>query len=253
MNFKMDKYKRRGIIGTVLFHVVVLVLMLLLGLRPPEPPRPSIGMEINLGNSEDGMGEIQPEQPQEVKSTPPPTPQPKNVQQEEVVEGVDETINLENSKKVEPTPQPDPEPVEEEKPSIDQKYLFNKKSTSESGSSEGNTDKPGDRGKETGSKTSNSYTGSGGQGGIAYSVAGRKSLSLPKPDYSSSEQGTVVVKIWVDRTGKVTNARVQITGTTTSSSELQDLAIKAALKATFNVDPDAMEVQTGTITYQFVL
>jgi TonB family protein len=61
------------------------------------------------------------------------------------------------------------------------------------------------------------------------------------------------VKIWVNQAGKVVNARVKVTGTTTSSTKLQNLAINAALKAKFNANPDAAEVQTGTITYQFIL
>ena len=76
---------------------------------------------------------------------------------------------------------------------------------------------------------------------------------LAKPTNNSSEQGTVVIKIWVDRSGKVINARMKVSGTNTSSTNLQKLALEAALKARFNTNPNATEVQTGTITYKFVL
>ena len=60
------------------------------------------------------------------------------------------------------------------------------------------------------------------------------------------------MKIWVDRDGKVTNARID-GKTNTSNKNLQNLALKAAKKATFNSNPNAPENQTGTITYIFEL
>jgi len=245
----IDKDKRVGIIGTIVFHIVVLIILFVVYLRPPDPPRPVIGLEVNLGYSDQGMGEVQPDKPSQT-SAKQSKPQPKNIEEKVATQNIEETINLKNtdSKKVTPPTETVPE-----EPKIDQKYLFNKQSNATSGGSEGVTNKPGDQGQENGNKTSTNYVGDGGDGDIAWNLAGRKSHKLPKPVYNSDEQGTVVVKIWVNKSGKVVNARVKVSGTTTSNTKLQNLAISAALKATFNANPDGPEVQTGTITYQFVL
>lgn len=249
MSFNLDSNKRWGIIGTVVFHVALLLILMSFVLKPPEPPRPPIGMEVNLGYSDQGMGEIQPKkaavsQPKQTK------PQPKQTEDKVVTQNTEETVNLKSSKT---TKKVEPKPTEPEKPVVDNKFIFNKKTESKQGGSEGITNKPGDQGKSNGTPNSNNYVGGGGDGDIPYSLGGRTKKSIPKPVNNSEEQGTVVVKIWVNRDGKVTNARVQVKGTTTSNSSLQNIAIKAALKAAFNSDPKAPEVQTGTITYVFVI
>ena len=78
--------------------------------------------------------------------------------------------------------------------------------------------------------------------------------ALPLPDYNASNvSGTVVVRITVDQYGTVTNANVTQTGTTVQNRTLWDAAVKAALKAKFNVSAAAPVVQEGTITYVFTL
>ncbi len=77
--------------------------------------------------------------------------------------------------------------------------------------------------------------------------------SLPKPAYNSQEEGTVVVRIWVDQYGKVTRAVAGAEGTTTTDSKLWSAARAAAMKSNFNMDGDAPALQEGTITYKFTL
>jgi len=62
----------------------------------------------------------------------------------------------------------------------------------------------------------------------------------------------VVVKITVDRSGKVTQAEPGQRGSTTMNPDLLDAARRAALQAKFNVDNNAAAFQTGTITYRFI-
>ncbi len=258
MKFNIDNDKRKGIIGTILFHIIVVVILFIVTLSPPDPPRPEIGMEVNLGYSDQGMGNVQPTKPiQNVSPKPIPQTQPKkdNV----VTQNTEESVKLDDNKtKVKELPQeidkkPEEEPEEEKKKAINQDFVFKKKAKSTDGGNEGITGKPGDQGKENGKPDASNYTGKGGNGeGISFSLSGRVAKKLAKPTNNSDEQGTVVIKIWVDRTGKVINARMQVSGST-SSSKLQNLAIAAALKARFNSDPNATEVQTGTITYKFVL
>ncbi len=258
MNLKIDNDKKKGIIGTVIFHIVVVLILFIVTLSPPDPPRPEIGMEVNLGYSDQGMGDVQPPKPVEKVTPKPVETQPKkdNV----VTQDTEDAIKLDDSKTKEKkqtkeiVKKVEEKKVEKKDPVIDQKFVFKKTKKSTEGGSEGITGKPGDQGKKNGSVDANNYTGEGGNGnGIAFSLSGRKAKKLTRPTNNSDEQGTVVIKIWVDRNGKVINARMKVAGTNTSSTKLQKLALDAAFKAKFNSNPDAAEVQTGTITYKFVL
>jgi hypothetical protein len=62
-----------------------------------------------------------------------------------------------------------------------------------------------------------------------------------------------VVTIFVNRAGDVTRVISGAKGTTTASTELRQLAERAAMKAKFSPKPDAQEEQKGTITYIFEL
>ena len=65
MESKKDKYK--GIIGTVLFHGALLLLLIILGFSTPLPLPGEGGVEVNLGTSDEGQGDIQPELPAAVE------------------------------------------------------------------------------------------------------------------------------------------------------------------------------------------
>ncbi|MBU0763888.1 MAG: TonB family protein, partial [Bacteroidetes bacterium] len=133
--------------------------------------------------------------------------------------------------------------------------LFNNNRENNKSDSEGN-DKSGngDKGSEEGDPSSPNYEGSNipGGSGIAYNLSGRTG-NLPKPQYTSKEQGKVVVEIKVDRYGKVINAVPGAKGSTTHDKALWEAAKKAALNAKFNKKLDASEYQIGTITYTFIL
>ncbi len=249
-SFFKDKNRRLALIATLLFHVLIILVLLNFYLVPPYPPRPEIGLEVNLGSSDEGMGEIQPETPKETRTSPPPKPQQSKQNEDVVTQDQEQTIQVNNKKKADRVVKQTEKP-EEEAPKIDDRFVF-KKDRNKKGGSEGKTGKPGDQGKENGTPDAENYYGDGGNG-ISWSLKGRKSKSLPKPNYDSNEQGTVVVKIWVNKSGKVINAQVQMKGTTTADSRLHALAIKAAKQAVFDSNPDAPEVQTGTITYDFIL
>ena len=80
-----------------------------------------------------------------------------------------------------------------------------------------------------------------------------KNPSLPKPSYPGNEEGMVVVRITVDKSGSVQKAEAGVKGSNTVNSELIAAAKKSALQAKFNVDENAPTFQIGTITYRFVL
>lgn len=88
-------------------------------------------------------------------------------------------------------------------------------------------------------------------GGVGFSLSGRSAKTLPSPNTSTQKQGKVVVKIWVDRAGNVTQTSAPEKGSTVTDAALVRQAKAAALNAKFSAKEDAPEVQTGTVTYVF--
>ncbi len=261
----MKKNEFKGLLGTILFHGLIVAALLFMALRTPLPLPSEGGVEVNLGNSDDGMGMIQPEQLQaSAMASPPP---PVNSGEEDII-----TEETEEAPAIQPKKNPKPEPVQKTEPKpvvkqeptpvpvqkVDPRALFPGKGTGGNqtgqGGNEGITGKPGDQGKPTGDPNAKGYTGTGGSGGgVSFSLSGRSSKQLPRPSNNFSEEGTVVVKIYVDRSGSVTRAIAGAKGTTTASTRLRQLAEQAAKLAKFTAQNDAPEEQTGTITYVFEL
>ena len=73
--------------------------------------------------------------------------------------------------------------------------------------------------------------------------------SAHTPKDNSQKEGTVVVKVCVDKSGRVTSAEFTQRGSTTSDSQLKKIAIESARKWRFQ--KGAVDKQCGTITYRF--
>ena len=301
MQNKGDKIK--GIIGTIVYHALLLAALLFFGLTTPLPLPGEEGVEVNLGNSDYGSGVVQQAVPEEVPQAPEQIeevveeevieeevieqPPEKPVVKEEIIE--EEIIQqeveeapvikkpeekiVEEVKETEKPVEKKPEPVvnpnalykKKEKPTeevvekkpdpvVNPNALYKKNTNSKSrGTSQGITSGAGDQGQVHGTPESVNYEGLGGEGeGISYSLAGRGAKVLPKPSYTSPEQGRVVVSIWVNRQGVVTRAVAGAKGTNISDLNLRKLAHDAAMRAKFSEDPNAPDLQKGTITYNFI-
>ena len=61
MSSSEKKNKRNGVIGTILFHALLLLSFLFMGLTYRIPPPPEEGISINFGFTDEGSEEIQPE------------------------------------------------------------------------------------------------------------------------------------------------------------------------------------------------
>lgn len=84
---------------------------------------------------------------------------------------------------------------------------------------------------------------------ISYSLAGRHAVDLYRPTYLCRGGGEVVVRIAVDRNGRVVDAAVD--AASVDDACLKEYAVKAALASRFNTDGTAEARQNGTITYRF--
>lgn len=253
-----NKYKTHGVIGTVIFHVLILVALIFLALRTPLPLPGEEGVEVSLGYDVTGAGLSQPEKLKPIQQAQPelPKPQPKEI----ITQDVEEAPALEEEAPEEIVTEEvvEEEIVEEEvkeEPKVNPDALYKpmEKSEEESGN-QGAEYKPADQGKETGSNKSKKEDGVAGEGdGISFDLEGRGSIHLPKPAYNSREQGKVVVKIWVNKQGKVMRVQTGVKGTTITDPQLRKLAEDAAKKSVFTPDPNAGDFQIGTITYNFII
>ncbi|MBE0640214.1 MAG: hypothetical protein IH598_16995 [Bacteroidales bacterium] len=251
-----QKNRIRGIVGTIIFHVAMLLALFLLALRTPLPLPGEEGVEVSLGYSETGSGLTQPEEIKPVQRVEPVVP--KNEPKEIITQNNEETPSIEEIKPKE-IEKKEEKPVEKvippkEEPVVNPRALYtpNQKATDESGN-QGDQSDLADQGKETGSKDSKKPDGKGGLGdGVSFSLEGRGSIHLPKPPYDSREQGKIVIRIWVNKQGKVVRTQPGVQGTNISDQSLIKLAEDAALKAAFTPDPNAPDQQVGTITYNFI-
>jgi outer membrane biosynthesis protein TonB len=281
--------RRKGIVGTLSIHLVVLALLLVLGFSATPPPEAEEGILVNFGTDETGMGLIEPSPPAIQEETSPPLPSDaskntnedalltQNTEEAPTVKKVDPEAEKKRLEKIE-TDKKHREELEAEKIRKEQEELerkrieaeqkrqaditnrtknalANSKNAGTTSTGEGVTSGQGNQGVPTGAVDSqNRGEGSGlGDKGISYDLQGRGFQKLPLPKYDYQGEGKVVVEVSVDRSGKVVQAVPGIKGSSTLDEYLLKVAKDAALEAQFEVKPDAPVIQKGTITYNFIL
>lgn len=261
-----EQNKFKGIIGTIGFHAILLVLFLFFGFRTPLPLPAEQGIAINFGSAEDGMGDVQPEQAadnQVNKDQPAASTAAASSSSEKasVTQDVEEAPAVKPVTKPTDRPKPVTEPtkpaetpVEDPKPKVNPKALYPGSGSGASGGSQGETGKPGDQGKVDGSKDTNKQ-GDGSTGGLTgdptFSMVGRTLTQKPTISDQSQTEGKVVVTVKVNSRGEVFSAVAGAHGTTVTNSAIQKKCEAAALKARFS--PSDREEQEGTITFIFKL
>ena len=271
------KKHKKGILGTIAFHGILVILILSFGFSTPLPLPAEKGIMINFGNTQDAAGATELEksterakvqkQQKESRSKPKQQEQQETegvvTQDHEEAPAVEEKKESQEKAEKQPEPQPDPEEKKQEEKKaqtepereVDENALYPGKSNEESGDSEGETEGEGNQGRESGTPYSDNHADvdSKGMGNMNYSLSGRNPESLPKPEYNYQVEGKVVVEITVDKYGNVTKAVSGVKGSTTLNDNLLKAAKKAALNAKFDRDPNAPAYQKGTITYFFRL
>jgi colicin import membrane protein len=251
--------KTKGIVGTVIFHILLAVVLIISGFHTPEPPPEEEGILVNFGTDDTGYGLLEPAPASAMEESSQAQPeQPSTDIIEESNDAVLETQATETQmtqdfeeapvveKKVE---QPDPEEIrrrqeaaeaerlrqqqlEEERlrkeaEEAERKRLEEEQRRrteimdrtrnalgranargSDTNANQGIAGGRGNQGVETGAVGADKYGEGGGTGteGVSYNLAGRQSLSLPKPNYDIQNEGIVVVEVRVDRNGNVTQA-----------------------------------------------
>lgn len=288
------KEQRISALGTSIISALILILLVFVTFIN-EPNKEEEGVLINFGDSEQGMGEIEP-RPAIAQTVPePPTPVQPAEPEPEPTKGEEEVINQDfeesaviEQKKKEEKRKKEIEEEQKRQQELEQKRIqeelqrqeeerkrqeeqqrkqqqqqqqinskaanaFAGRNVNGGNSGEGVTGQPGNQGALNGDINSKNRIGGGGGNGINFSLTGRSFGSTPpKPEYNSKSEGKVVVEIRVNRNGDVIGAQPGKAGTTTNDPILREAAKNAALKAKFNSDPNAAEIQVGTITYTFI-
>ena len=90
-----------------------------------------------------------------------------------------------------------------------------------------------------------------GESNIVYYLENRYHVSLPIPVYLAKGGGKVIIEIIVDRQGKVIEAK-PVPGQKNVDEQVVSYAQIAALKTLFNADQAAPAAQRGTIHYNFI-
>jgi hypothetical protein len=282
-----SKKNIRALGMTVAVCSVLAVLLFLVSWTLPQvqPPSTDEGIEVNLGNSDQGSGDIAPAIPGEASATPattfdpPPSAQSAAAEETKPVEEnndadatpihtPDKPVNKPDHKKTEtsvahkrqkavianPTPVP-PRP---------KAVYAGGKSTANGGNNadsyngarnQGIAGGRGDQGKANGNPNSDSYTGNGGTGRsgvqIRSGLQGRRLTRFPSFEDDFNENAKVAVDVVVDQNGNVRSATVNPRGTTTTSSSIRNIALRKAAQLKFNTG--SAEQQTGTIVFDFKL
>lgn len=283
-------HKRKSAVITATILILLLIGIFSFGMKYLDPPI-EYGVAINFGDSNVGSGEpventqappkneevedVVEEDSEEVQEETPKEVVEENVVTEETTKQVPVVKKTDKPKEVKPkkeTPKrkkkllkteakPKKEkPKEKPKPKPSKATTDALNSLLSGNSSKGSTKGEGDdkqsgvKGSKDGDPTSSKYYGSGGKGsGGNYRLAGRKAMSKPKKQPDCEQEGTVVVAIYVNKSGSVTKATPGARGTTNSAPCLFKAAKEAALQTKWNSDANAPTTQKGTIIYKFSL
>ena len=267
---KLDnKHKKKALIEASIVMILLIILMFISGMTYLDPP-PETGIAVNFGTSEVGKGEVQPQR----NTTPEPEPQkveePQQKVEPEIKDKVitqdnDEAPVIKNKPKTKPKPKTTPKPVKPKpkpKPQPDKNItdILNNVNNApgddtNNSSGEGNDNQAGDKGDTSGDPNASGYYGNGGHNGGGgtgnYRLGNRRALTKPKPNFNCNEQGRVVVKIFVNKNGKVIKAVPGIKGSTNNAPCLLNAAKQAAMKTKWSPDTKAPDTQVGKIIYNF--
>ncbi len=285
-NFESKKNMQAGTITLAILSILFL-LFFFVGWTTPSvlQPQPEEGMEVNLGNSDAGLGNDQPFEPgkpapqDQQQYTP---PKQAETQKEEVKDPLS-TDKDEDAPEIKKPPVSKPEATKiaektEPKKVIPKavepvppapkppvaKAVFkgvngtgtggNEADTYKKGGSEGIAGGKGDQGRPGGDPNSKNYTGGGhGNSGVSISkgLSGRYFTKVYsyQGDFDTNEK--VAVDVRIDKSGNVISASYQPRGSTTSSSSYKDKAIEIVKKSKLNASASGDDEQTGTVIINF--
>jgi TonB family protein len=278
MTFEQQK-NTKALIWTVAIHALLLIIFLLAKYTmPAQTPIADLGIEVNLGTSENGFGTDQPEDPEDPaaqNAAIAASASSSNASEKEVMTNDDEPDAPEvRVNKPTPEKKPTTRPVTQtpnrrpntqntnatartSTPAQSPRYVYpgssgrggNSGQNNRPGGNEGIGQGEGDMGVPGGTPGASNYSGVPGGGGtsIGHSISGRTIVSRPDPKAEFREGGKVVIRVTVNRDGAITNSRI----VSATNSVIQALALKKLQSVKFNKSTTAPAEQFGNITFNF--
>ncbi len=265
---KRTKSELIGLIGSTIFNVIVLLILLFCGFSYVIPSEEE-GIEVVFGFVADAKGSndapFQEISPVEPTPTPPPSEAAKS--EKELLTQEDESINLEKAKKEKEEQEQARKKAEiaakekaakeailaEEKRKTDaiKKKMSGAFKSGTQTESNGASEGTGTQGSVFGNSDKGATEGVGGWGSFALNGRSLSGEGLPRPSYQIQEEGKIVVNIVVNPAGSVVSATIG-RGTNLDNPQMRDASLKAAKSAKFN-NISGTNNQSGTITYNFNL
>ena len=256
---KVEKNQIAGLAVTLAVHALVVLLLVLLKLNAPLQEEES-GIPVMMGNTDLAKGHTESYQFTEVtsiKSHVPntqnaPQTQPKPQTEESVITQPDEpTVDMPTAEELEAQKRAEAERLAAERAAQQMASAFGK--GFEMGSKGEATEQAneGTQGDQSGVAAADKAVGIGVQGTFDLNGRSISGSGLPVPVNTVQDEGRVVVNITVSPDGKVIATSIN-RRTNTVNPELRKAAEDAAKRARFN-QIDAVDNQTGTITYYFKL
>src|SRR5688572_5433751 len=261
---KSHALQGRGWIVSLITHLVLVAILFLpmFAFQDPPPPEQE-GVMVSLGLPDQGQGDEAPSKSEEkpepqpepvkevVKSTPPTKTPQKQVTSKVITSNEQDEVRVREASE---RKQAEAESQRKASEAAKQQAAYNstKKSYGDllGGSGRGNTGTPGSQGDPSGDPNAKALEGiSKGSGRVGGGLGNRGVLHEPRISDVSQKTGRVVIRVCVDKVGKVIKAEYTQKGSTTTDSELKEIAKKAALQFKFT-DSD-IEQQCGTITVDF--
>ncbi len=277
MKYFETKHEKDSARITTLLAVILILLIFIVGPTYLDPPE-EYGVAVNFGTTDFGSGNIQPKEPikSETKEvieepkiqeevTKPDTSTPQDTKEEVLTEDNAESIAMKKQKEAEQKKaveeakaKAEAERIEREKKAQEEKKKklddliggIGKTDGKETGG-EGDDNKAGDKGQLDGDPYAPTYFGEPGSGGgNGYGLRGRGRPTNSKVVPECDEEGSVVVKIEVNRNGNVVSADAGQRGTTGAIC-LYDAAKKTAMTYKWPADSKAPAKQVGFVVINF--
>jgi hypothetical protein len=262
----------------VLIALLLFLLLFFVGPQYLDPPE-EYGVAVNFGTTDFGSGNkslAQPKEAVEEKIVEETKPEPSVSEPTEATQRTEDVLTQENAealaikkqKEAEAKAKAEADRIAREKREAEErkkreeaekvKNLDNliggvKNSKGNDDGGEGDDNVGGNKGQLDGDPYAPSYFGGSGpgKGGVGYGLGGRGKPSREIYKQDCNEYGLVVVRIEVNRQGKVVKATPGIRGTTNTAPCLLEPAKKIALSHKWPADSNAPTTQIGFVSINF--
>ncbi|RZN82642.1 MAG: energy transducer TonB [Winogradskyella sp.] len=278
MKYLKTKHEKNSAKITTLILLILLLLIFVVGPQYMDPPE-EYGVAVNFGTNNTGSGNkplSKPRQADIPKKAEPQKVEKKQAEANKTVEKservltqeTEEAIAIKKQKQAEAQAKAEADRVErlkrqaeerkkreeaEKKKKLDNLIGGVKNSKGDDNGGEGPDNSPGNKGQLNGNPYAPSYFGGPGpgKGGVGFGLGGRGRPSKKIFKQDCNEYGLVIVRIEVNKSGKVTSATPGAKGSTNTHPCLLEPAKKIALSHKWPADANAPSKQIGFVSINF--